>query len=343
MTQRDVARALGITHSTVSRALRNDLRISESRRKQVQAAAESMGYQSNPMAVALSHQRKASRSTPVQACLAWVNLWPEPEQLYAWGEFRRYHEGALEEARRDGYNIEEFCVAGDLPAARLQGILKARGIRGVLLPPSGGLVPSDWQDIGWEDFCVVRFGHSIPAPKFHLVSSDQVTDGIVGYDQMRRLGYRRIGLVRSRHAHTRFVAGATFQRQRCDDGFVCPELSLHVEDPEKDRERMRGWMEAYQPDAIFSGVPGTGALLQDLGYRIPEDVGLAVFSVVDGGADAGIDQNSIEIGKAAVQYLISLIHHHQSGIPEACRELLVEGRWQDGSTLPPVPARRVDP
>ena len=59
------------------------------------------------------------------------------------------------------------------------------------------------------------------------------------------------------------------------------------------------------------------------------------FSVLDGGADAGIDQNSSEIGKAAVQMLISLIKHNERGIPEVCRELLIEGNWVNGSTLPP--------
>jgi LacI family transcriptional regulator len=58
------------------------------------------------------------------------------------------------------------------------------------------------------------------------------------------------------------------------------------------------------------------------------------MSVWDGNADAGIYQNSEVIGKAAVQLLISLIHHNERGIPAVCRETLVEGRWQDGSTLP---------
>ena len=38
--------------------------------------------------------------------------------------------------------------------------------------------------------------------------------------------------------------------------------------------------------------------------------------VLDGPADSGIDQNSKEIGRAAVQTLISLIHHNERGIPQ---------------------------
>jgi DNA-binding LacI/PurR family transcriptional regulator len=56
--------------------------------------------------------------------------------------------------------------------------------------------------------------------------------------------------------------------------------------------------------------------------------------VLDGNADAGIYQNSDEIGKTAVQLLISLIHLNERGIPAIPREVLIKGRWVDGSTLP---------
>ena len=57
--------------------------------------------------------------------------------------------------------------------------------------------------------------------------------------------------------------------------------------------------------------------------------------VVDGYADAVIYQNSDEIGRAAIQLLVSLIHHNEFGIPRARREILVEGEWVDGRSLPP--------
>lgn len=60
-----------------------------------------------------------------------------------------------------------------------------------------------------------------------------------------------------------------------------------------------------------------------------------VLSVPEGNADAGMDQNSHEIGLAAIQLLISLINHNECGIPGICRKVLVEGQWVNGSTLPP--------
>jgi LacI family transcriptional regulator len=340
VTQRSIAKALGVSHSTVSRALHDDPRISVVRRRRIQAVAAEMGYRFNPMAVALSHHRKVSRTAPMQATLAWINLWSEPERLYNFHEFKLYFLGVREAARRDGYRLEEFVAGRDMAMPRLQGILHARGIEGILLSPlSRGRLPADWEAFDWSEFCVVRFGHSIEAPRFHLVSSDQVSDGIIGYDRIRAKGYRRVGVVTSRFAYTRFAAGVVYQQGKDRRGGALPPLVLTEDDRMQDQELLRRWMAKHRPDAIFTGVASLRDLLQDIGCRVPADVGLAAFSVLDGGADAGIDQNSRVIGKAAVQMLISLVHHHERGIPATCRELLVEGQWQDGSTLPDAPSR----
>jgi LacI family transcriptional regulator len=70
-----------------------------------------------------------------------------------------------------------------------------------------------------------------------------------------------------------------------------------------------------------------------MGYR-PDPM----LSVLDGDAAAGINQNSMEIGRVAAQTLISLINHNERGIPETPREVLVAGRWVDGCSLPPKPS-----
>jgi DNA-binding LacI/PurR family transcriptional regulator len=75
-------------------------------------------------------------------------------------------------------------------------------------------------------------------------------------------------------------------------------------------------------------------MLITAGYRVPEDMGLAACSVLDGNADAGIYQKPEEIGRAAMELLISLINHQHTGIPKSCRQVLVEGEWVDGATLP---------
>jgi DNA-binding LacI/PurR family transcriptional regulator len=58
------------------------------------------------------------------------------------------------------------------------------------------------------------------------------------------------------------------------------------------------------------------------------------MSVVGGNADAGIYQNSEEIGRAAVLLLISMIQDNDRGIPALHREILVPGGWVDGGSMP---------
>ena len=62
---------------------------------------------------------------------------------------------------------------------------------------------------------------------------------------------------------------------------------------------------------------------------------LATLSLLDGNFDSGVDQNSEEIGRVAVRTLAGLIHQNERGIPRYCRRILVEGRWRDGTNLPP--------
>lgn len=57
-TMTDLAARLGISTSTVSRALRNDPRISAAMRERVRAAARDSGYVPNPLVSALMASRR---------------------------------------------------------------------------------------------------------------------------------------------------------------------------------------------------------------------------------------------------------------------------------------------
>jgi LacI family transcriptional regulator len=337
VTLRDIARRLDVSHTTISRALRNDLEISKATREQVQNAAKEMGYKPDPMLAALAHYRRGRKTTPVAAELAWFNHWPDPRRLRSFKEFDLYWKGAYGEAERCGFRLEEFTLK-DASLPRLEQILRARNIRGILLPPLGSFA-LDYRQFHWNDFCVVRFGHSVAFPHAHLVSSDQLTDGVIAYENMFKRGYRRIGLVTSFKMHTRFSAGFMFGQLKWNPDLRLPTLTLNQEGGEADKTLLKNWLKANQPDAILTDVGELRELLSEVGWKVPKKVGLAALSVLDGNADAGINQNSYEIGRAAVQLVISLINHNESGIPTICREVLVEGYWVDGSTLPPKQRR----
>jgi DNA-binding LacI/PurR family transcriptional regulator len=337
VTMREIARRLNISHTTVSRALQNDRRITEAVRRKVRRAAQEAGYRPDPMLAALAHYRRGKAEHPITAALAWVNTWAEPKRLRAFREFDQYWQGASAEATRSGYRLDELVCPKDLSPARLHEILRARGIRGILLPPSWAGTTPDWGDFDWNDFCVVRFGYSLKTPEAHLVTADQLSNGLLAYEHMRQRGYRRIGMAMWKKQGTRLVrfsAGYLYGQLQVPAKFRLPPLMLEEANPAADERQLLNWLKNHRPDAILTDILPLPRMLAKAGYQVPQDLGLAALSVLDGNISAGIYQNSDEIGAAAVQLLISLIHHNQRGIPEIPREVLIRGRWVDGSTLP---------
>ena len=99
--------------------------------------------------------------------------------------------------------------------------------------------------------------------------------------------------------------------------------------------KFTAWLKKEKPDAILTEVGCLEQMIAVAGYRVPDDIGLATTTVLDTPIAAGIDQNPKEIGRTAMLAVISLINDNDCGIPSVCRDLLVEGRWVDGKTLPP--------
>lgn len=335
ITLRDIAKAAGVTPVSVSLAMRNSSRVSEPMRQKIQRLAQEMGYRPDPMLAALAHYRRGNVKTPVGAELAWINFWPDHKKLRSFKEFGLYWAGAFEEAEKCGYRLEEFHWADQSPR-RLEQILLARNIQGILLTPlpTDGIQP-DWQDFQWHKFCAVRFGYSIQNPRMHIVGSDQLANGLMACQAIHQHGYQRIGLVTRENTVVRFAAGYLYHQMRANPAGQPVPLKLQEASRAQDRSELKAWIKKFKPDVIFSDCAQLGALLAELNIRVPQDISLASTSVLDGNTDTGIYQNSDEIGRAAVQLVISLIHHNDFGIPKVCREVLVEGRWQDGHALPP--------
>src|SRR5258705_4571757 len=124
ITLSDIAHRLNVSHTTVSRALRNDRQISKSLSQRIQRAAKQMGYRPDAMLSALAHYRRSSKTQPIAAGIAWINFWPEPKQLRDVHEFNLYWQGALTEAELAGYRLEEFHLSNDMPARRLERVLR---------------------------------------------------------------------------------------------------------------------------------------------------------------------------------------------------------------------------
>ncbi|MBW8782878.1 MAG: LacI family DNA-binding transcriptional regulator [Verrucomicrobia bacterium] len=336
VTLRDIAKSLGVSHVTVSLALRNHARISEARCRQIQETARRMGYRPDPMLSALNHYRRSRSSAPVQSSIAWLSLWSSPAEYHAFAELHAYWQGAAAVAEQHGYRLEEFTPGPRYSLARIQHVLKARNIQGVLISPRQSGLQMDLQSFPWSEFSSVRFGHTLTELPMHIVTSAHVSNATLAFRAMRERGYRRVGFVTSDDSldHTPFVSGILRAQLRIPSSEVLPPLLLQKGDTKDDLLALIQWLKTHRPDGVLTNLRGIPKALAVLGVKVPRDLGLATTSIHDGNADAGIAQNSFEIGRVAAETVISLINHNNRGIPAFQREILIEGTWVDGASLP---------
>lgn len=335
VTMGDVAEAAGVSAATVSRALRDDPRITAAVRDRVKTAAAALGYAPNPLVQALMTQRRR-KLEPHSESIALVTSVPEQE----WRKkdvCRWYWRGLQERAEQLGYRIEVLCL-DDLHGnpARLRKVLIARGIRGVIL----GFSQRDDQTarLDVSDFCVVglsTYFRRLPVDRVQLHGFYNVK---LAFQQMRALGYRRPGLIAP--VRNNAIVGGQWSAAALDEQWQrpadeqCPPLM--VEGDVVNTAIFREWFDHHKPDALLVYKIGVMELLQRLRLSVPQDVGVAYLFGTDEERQttAGIDGSLDRVGAASVDLLVQKMHIHERGMPEHPREVLITGTWQPGPTLP---------
>lgn len=341
VTLKDIGRAVGLSHGAVSLALRNSSQVSKASCELVQSTAREMGYRPNPMAAGLAHFKRGSRSVPLQAALAWLNCWAEPEKLRSYREFDLYWQGAAKAAEKLGFRLEEFRVNSEMTSSRVENILRTRNVQGILIPPG---LNEGLKGFCWEHFSMVYLGRPARELAAHAVTSDQMANTLLAYERIAEKGYKRIGFVGSSW-RTRFFgagylwavySGKSPQVEGSDHLQLPPLFFSYDGDEQKDGQEgaFLAWFKKTKPDAILYDGGNVPKWLENAGCRVPDDIGLAATSVLDGQVEAGIYQNPEEIGRVSVLVLMSLIYDGDYGTPALPREILIKGNWVDGPSLP---------
>lgn len=337
VTCREIAQALGISHSSVSLALRNHPSLPEKTREKIQNKAQEMGYRPDPALSALNAYRQNKKGVKYQSTLAWVSAYQDAN--FANSEIQRYFLGASERAQELGYTIECFWLPDRNSWRQLYRTLKARGISGVFFPyPGIHRTPPDWHSFPWEEFSVVAIGE-LPGIEFHLVVNDQYRAGFTAVGELYKLGYRNIGLIMpwSFAVNTEFHFYGGYA-SACAQFGVKQQILLgsNGETAGKFQTKTAQWIRKKKPDVIIASQDGDILpTLKQLGLVYPKDIAVAFLAYSpDFPEIAGIEQNGWQAGAVAANQLVELVRCNERGLPQFPRRALVEGIWMPASSAP---------
>jgi LacI family transcriptional regulator len=265
-----------------------------------------------------------------------------------------FHAGAERRAKELGYKLEHYWLREPgLTQRRLSGILKSRGITGLIVA-SHGREMGDALQLDWPNFSAVKIDYFPHQPLLHNVTNNQCDIVRLAVKQVAALGYKRIGFVMHRGwDHTvdnYWTAGFLCEQQRFEESDRVPALIFPGPEPVQawldelrspvvvDTQTFGEWYRRHQPDAIISKLSFVEPALKQLGIKVPRQVGFAdVFLEEYRGATAGVRQNHHTVGALAIELLSSQIQHGIFGVPEIPTTTFVEGTWFNGKSCPAKP------
>ncbi len=332
VSMRDLAKEAGVSVSAVSLALRNSPKISPEKRKAIAKLAKRMGYVKDGRVTELMEHLRTFRAKKQLATIVILVLDFSRADLKLYPRIQSLIFGIEQEARDNGYDPDlMFMEDMKVSPKRLRNILTARGIKGVVVMPFQTGVGK--LDLDLSGFCVSTAGYSIINPMLNRACPDylQMMDELL--EQICRLGYKRIGFIMTYVSggvgHKLYSSSYLFYSNLIDESLRIPILRRR----DIALDGIKNWMDKYQPDVVISSGK-IYRLLQDLGYRIPEDLGFASLEIVDDHRDAsGLDQRMELVGREALKLSFSDINLNNPGVPEHPKTVLIDSHFKPGNTL----------
>jgi DNA-binding LacI/PurR family transcriptional regulator len=332
----EIAQRLRVAQSSVSRALRGDPRIGPELRGRVREMAAKLGYAPNPLVSALMATRRRRGADGAVEVIALVTNYGGREDWRTKDVCRWEFQGIQQRARDLGFRIEIFPLgAYRHDMARLQGALRARGIRGVLL----GFSRAEREGIPFdcEGFCVAGLSAYFPCVTTDRANFHGFFNVQLALDQYWRLGYRRPALIvpeLNNRVSNNLWSGAFLDWQR-----RLPKkdrLEPFIPREDATAAEFSDWLYRNAPDSLLVYKFPVRPLLAKRGVRVPEDMGLAyLYRTSDEmGAAAGINGNLDFVGAAALDLVVERLYANSTGVRQHPKEVLIKGTWHDGATLP---------
>jgi LacI family transcriptional regulator len=311
ITIKDIAKALGLSTSTVSRALRGSHEISADTKKMVIEYAEQYNYRPNPIALSLKERR--SRSIGVVVCEIANNFFSQAiNGIESIAYNRGYHviiSQSHESYEREIVNVEH---------------LASRSVDGLLVSLSTETDQvTHFKNLHDKGFPIVFFDRITDEIETHKVVADNYKGAYDATQHLIDAGYKKIAhLTSASHLSisrerlegykaalrdNRIAVNEAYIRNCNHGGMIYQELEDAVKSLVNLKER---------PDAIFSAgdrlTVSSLSALKAIGMKVPDDIALVGFSnsplaELMNPSLTAVKQPAFEMGQAATELLIKLI------------------------------------
>jgi len=309
---KDVARAAGVSHITVSRVVRGERTVKTATAEKVRHFLRKLDYRPDPALSALAAYRvKGRRVKASGTVLAFL----ETEKLV-------YNDSVLEGARVEalqlGYSVESFSLPVSVAGQRqLSRQLFHRGITGLLISPSNE--PRRLEGWDWPRFAPVSLGALRHEPAMHAVAMDYFHGLQTAYAELSRKGYKRIGLflredLEARTGHLWLGAYLSIRQ---------PALKplLFRESSQLERT-VRQWLAREKLDAVLT--------IHREWHETLARKAIAPAYLNDMAPEPGapmIRFDPKDIGREGVQLVHLLLQKRELGLPALPKMILLRGEW----------------
>jgi DNA-binding LacI/PurR family transcriptional regulator len=311
ITIKDIAKVLGLSTSTVSRALRDSYEISPETKARVLEYARENNYRPNPIALSLKEKRSSSIGVLVSEI--------------ANSFFSQAINGIESVAQEKGYNVVIAQSKEDFnrEVSAMQ-YLASRSVDGILLSVSSNTNDfSTINDLYGRGMPVVCFDRVVDSLETHKVIVDNFTAAYNATMHLIINGYKRIGCIASSSflsMTTERVDGykkaLTDKKIQVDDTLIayCPHGGMIYEEVE---QVLTNFLQSNnRPDAVMACSDKiTTNIMRYCKHEkivIPSSMGLIGFSNLDltellSPSLSVVRQPAYEMGKRAAELLISMI------------------------------------
>jgi len=335
LTLKEIAKASGYHYTTVARALKDNPLLRKETRLKIQKIAEEMGYRPDPMLQALikyRHEQQPRSHNPPIAYLSHNDAECDPKKRT---HSVPYLDGALHQAEKLGYRLSFFWHAEPgISDRRWSQIFLARNIRMVITAnfPAG---LSDLK-LDWDEFSAVKISVSPAYPPLDAVSCDPMQTVRKAFQTLREKGFRRIAFIYDPTTDTRlgnmWSAGYLVEQQNIPESERIPLLDLEGCNHSADLSKL---VQKHRVDAIISYADQHREMLEEEGYRVPEDISYASLIVPEGEPSilSGMRQSYFQVGAAAVTHVTKLHESNIRGFPQLPVVQYIESVWVEGKTV----------